>query len=137
MGLIIDSSVFIAHERGQADLDLDSRGSPDEPIAMSIVTVSELLHGVHRANTKSRRDKRQAFVDHLISNIPIVEFDLDSAYVYAKLWAELAKKGIGIAAHDLMIGAQACSLGFKVLTVNQKDFERIPGLEVQTILARP
>ena len=66
------------------------------PIAMSVITVSELLHGIHRANTKARRERRQAFVEHLISSIPIIEFDLDSARIYAKLWAELARKGIVI-----------------------------------------
>ena len=31
---------------------------------------------------------------------------------------------------DLLIGATALSLGFKVLTVNLRDFQRIPGLTV-------
>lgn len=47
MGTLIDTSVVVAAERGTLDLEAVVR-TADE-FAMSTVTVSELLHGVHRA----------------------------------------------------------------------------------------
>lgn len=49
MGALIDTSVFIAIERGQ--LALEAIAGRDEEMAISVVTASELLHGVERANT--------------------------------------------------------------------------------------
>lgn len=47
MGAVIDSSVLIAAERGKLDLPRVLADHGDEPIAISAITASELLHGVH------------------------------------------------------------------------------------------
>lgn len=47
MGAVIDSSVLIAAERGKLDLLRVLADHGDEPIAISAITASELLHGVH------------------------------------------------------------------------------------------
>lgn len=51
----------------------------------------------------------------------------------ARVWAQLAKKGTPIGAHDVWIGAQALALDFEVLTVNARDFKRIPDLTVRIV----
>ena len=51
--------------------------------------------------------------------------------IYAKVWASLAKKGITVGAHDLIIAATAISLDYTVITSNLRDFERIEGLRVE------
>jgi tRNA(fMet)-specific endonuclease VapC len=70
MGMIVDSNVFIEAERRHGAVDLDpwkNRG----PVLLSVVTVSELLVGVHRANTPERKTRRAAFVDAILTTIPI------------------------------------------------------------------
>ena len=47
-----------------------------------------------------------------------------------KLDGEQQSKGVVIPFRDLLIGATALSLGYAVLTVNLRDFRRIPGLSV-------
>jgi tRNA(fMet)-specific endonuclease VapC len=49
--MLIDTSVFIAAERGQLDLDTIITAHQGEPVALAAITASELLHGVHRART--------------------------------------------------------------------------------------
>lgn len=56
-----------------------------------------------------------------------------AARIYASLWACLAKRGLQIGAHDLIIGATAISLGFSVLTADFRDYRKIKGLTVETI----
>ena len=53
MVALVDSSILIAAERGQ--LDLDALGAKGEELefAISAVTASELLHGVHRATAQT------------------------------------------------------------------------------------
>lgn len=63
MGTLIDSSVLIAVERGHLNLEDLLAGRMDEDFAVSAVTASELLHGVHRANTPAQRSIREAFVE--------------------------------------------------------------------------
>lgn len=133
MGVILDTSILIAYERGSLDLDHFVKGREKEPFGISVITVSELLHGVHRADSEKRRLKREAFVQKVIDTIPVFPFDIPAARIYAEIWAYLLKKGIQVGAHDLMIASTAISLGFSVATHNLRDFKKIEGLTVQTL----
>lgn len=130
MGLLIDTSVFVAHERGELQLPSEFGGS-NESVLLSVITASELLHGVHRAGTPARSKQRSLFVEAILDRFPVVGIDIAVARVHARVWAQLAKKGTPIGAHDVWIGAQALALDFEVLTVNVRDFKRIPGLKVR------
>jgi tRNA(fMet)-specific endonuclease VapC len=66
MGVIFDTSVLVALERGSHGLGKLSAGRESEPFGISVVTVSELLHGVHRADSGKRRLTRGAFVEKFI-----------------------------------------------------------------------
>lgn len=131
MGLILDSSVLIDAEHRRIDLreHLDRCGS--DPVAVSAVTASELLHGVHRARTPSQRTTRHRFVEGVLTEIPIAAFGLDEARTHARLWAEMAARGGSIGAHDLLIAATALTLGFRLATSNVRDFSRVPDLTVE------
>ena len=87
-----------------------------------------MSHGVHRATPLARRIKREAFVERIIAEFTLYPFDVGAARIYAEIWAELAAKGMQVGAHDLLIAATAISLGHEVLTVNERDFARIKGL---------
>ena len=89
-----------------------------------------MLHGVHRATRKDHRAKREAFVERLLAYLPVLPFDLVTARIHARLWAELATKGISIGAHDLLISATALAVGAKVATRDLRSFPRIPGLSI-------
>lgn len=133
MGIILDTSILIAYERGNLDIDKLVKGNAEEPFGISAITVSELLHGVHRADSESRRLKREAFVQKVIDTFPVYHFDISAARIYADVWASLLKKGISIGAHDLMISATAISLGFSVATHNVRDFKKIKGLTLKVV----
>ena len=128
MGVILDTSVVIGLERGTVTLDAVTKGRESEPFGISVVTVAELLHGVHRAKPAARRIQREAFVEQIIAQFTSYPFDLAAARIYSRLWADLASKGTAVGAHDLLIAATAISIGYEVLTVNERDFRRIPGL---------
>lgn len=129
--MILDSSEIIALERNRGAVESLIQGREDEPFGISVVTVAELLHGVERADTESRKIKRQAFVEKVIEMIPVFPFDLGAARIYAKIWASLVQRGFTVGAHDLIIAATAISLDYKVLTANRRDFEKVPGLRLE------
>lgn len=131
MGVIFDTSVLVSIERGDRALEKLVAGREDEPFGISVVTVSELLHGVHRADSEKRRLKRSAFVERIIQIFPLYPFDLSAARMYAKVWANLAKKGITVGAHDLMIASTALALGFSVVTSDMRDYGKIKEVTVE------
>ena len=131
MGIIFDTSVLIDIERTAGNINKFVEGRENEPFGISAITVSELIHGVYRADSEKRRLKRQAYVEKIIEIFPIHPFDLGAARIYARVWAKLAKSGIGIGAHDLIIASTAISLGFSVITSDMRDYGKIQGLTIE------
>ncbi len=129
MGLIVDSSVFIESERKRRAVDL-SRWRDYGQVFLSVMTTSELLVGVHRANSPERRSRRSAFVDAILSSIPSIPIDGEIARIHARLFADLLVRGQMIGAHDLWIAASALANDHAVLTANVSEFSRISELEV-------
>ena len=103
---------------------------PDQEIVIAAITASELLAGAHLANTSKRRQAREQVVAAIVRSVTVVPFDLTVAHVHAKLWAELTSRGDMIGAHDLQIAATAMALGHSVITLDVREFRRVPGLTV-------
>jgi tRNA(fMet)-specific endonuclease VapC len=132
VGFLIDTSVFVAWERKQlAEADL-RRLAGDEPIALSVITASELLHGVHRADTAQRRGRRETFVEAILSALPVLPIDLEVSRRHAEVWADLRARGELIGAHDLLIAATALTHDLTIATGNEREFGRIEGLRAAT-----
>ena len=129
MGRVIDSTLLVAAERGRLDLQGLRRRHAGEPFVLAAITASELLEGVHRADTEARRIGREAFVENLLRALRVIPFDLTIAHVHARLRARMPRNR-QIGAHDLMIGATAVALGYAVLTRDRRSFPRIPDLRV-------
>ncbi len=127
MAVLIDTSVLVnAERRGQA---LD-RSIGEQERAISAITVSELLHGVHRATEARVRVRREAFVEHLLGSIEALPVTTPVARAHAGIWANLERGGKMIGAHDLWIAATAVTHGMSVATANAGEFQRVPGLAV-------
>jgi predicted nucleic acid-binding protein len=135
VGVILDTSVLIEAERREFEIDTFAQNREEETFGLSVITVAELLHGVHRADSTKRRLKRSAYVEKVIESFPVYAFafEISIARIYSELWSELSQKGIQIGAHDLIIGSTALSLGFSVATFNIRHFERIEGLNIEII----
>lgn len=140
MGLILDTSILIAAERRSLDLAALLEAEADTLVSLSSVTASELLHGVHRAVSPEQRNKRSAFVEDVLLTFPILSFDLASARCHAQIWASLEKEGRVIGYYDLIIAATALTYDHVIATLNEKEFARVPGLQllnVRPYLQRP
>ena len=135
-GLVLDSSVLVAAERAKLttpEVLRNIRASADigdTPIVISAMTVAELAHGIYRANTPERRQRRRQFVDELKAHIPVHPITETTAEIIARVGGEEAAKGINLPFIDLIIGACALELGYAIGTDNTRDFNRIPDLKV-------
>lgn len=131
MAVLIDACVLIEAERGRLDLGAHIAHRPDDGVFLSVITVSELLHGVHRASSPDRRARRAAFAEAVLSRLPVLDIDLPTARAHARLWADLAAAGTPVGPHDLWLAATCVARGLTLVTANLREFERVPGLEVE------
>jgi predicted nucleic acid-binding protein len=135
VGLILDSSVVIAAERqGQTAYEmLEAIGAQaaDPEIAVSVVTVLELAHGIARANSGARRAARQKFLDDLLIGMPVHPVTVPVALRAGQIDGQLQAAGTRVALADLLIRTTALVLGHAVATGNMRHFGLIPGLVVR------
>ena len=136
MGILIDASVLIDCERSRLDVRHHIEGMENEECLLSVITASEMLHGVHRAQEADVRARRAAFVEGLLAALPILPIDLPTARTHAQLWAELASRGAMIGPHDAWLAAACIAHGHTLATSNVRDFSRVPGLKLQ-VWSRP
>lgn len=132
MALLIDTDLLVDLERGDATSAVEHMLG-DEDRAISVITVSELLHGVHRAQG-AIRSRRRAFVEHVLAGIEAIPITDPIARVHADIWADLSSRGQPIAAHDLWIAATAVAHGLGVATRNARHFTPVEGLRVVAAL---
>ncbi len=134
MGLILDSTAAVAAEREGKNarqlLEGVALETGDDGIAISVVTVLELAHGISRADTPERRDQRQHFLDDLLTGVPIQPVTVSIALRAGRIDGESRAAGIRIPLSDLLIGASALELGYGVGTSNLRHFRLIPALDV-------
>jgi tRNA(fMet)-specific endonuclease VapC len=131
VGILIDATVLIDHERGRLDLAGWIAGREDETFFLSVITVSELLHGVHRADTGVRKARRSMFVEAVIDRLPVLPLGLPSARAHAEIHADVEASGRVVGAHDLWLAASALAHDLTLATANLREFRRISGLAVE------
>jgi tRNA(fMet)-specific endonuclease VapC len=134
MGLILDSSILVAAERGsdsvQAILKSVQAAQGETESGLSVVTIAELTHGIYRAKSESDRERRRAFTEELCRDMTVYPVTVEIAQLAGRIEGEQAARGVRIAFEDLLIGTTALHLGFGVLTLNVSHFQLIPGLSV-------
>jgi predicted nucleic acid-binding protein len=134
MGLVLDSGVLIAAEREAKPvsdllLELEQRHGETE-VVISSITVIELEHGLHRANTPALARQRRAYLDTIFLAIPVEAFSKEMGQLAAKIDADAKRTGLVIPFEDLLIGVTALHIGYGVGTRNLRHFRVIPNLNV-------
>jgi tRNA(fMet)-specific endonuclease VapC len=135
--LVVDTSILVATERGGLPLDTLHQIRPGARPAVSAITVSELLHGYHRARSEPRRLSREQFIAALLSELEVLPFDLAVAREHARIWASLAERGEIIGPYDLIIAATAVAYQSPLATLNFREFQKIEALEVLPLSPSP
>ena len=99
-----------------------------ENVCISTVTYAELVHGVEKS---AAVDKNRLALSMLLANIDILDFDVDAAVCYGKIRADLERRGTPIGPLDMMIAGHAQSLGYTLVTKNEKEFSRVSNLKIE------
>ena len=134
LGVMLDSSVVIEAERQHLNVAqflkqiIEKIGEMEA--ALCSITVAELAHGIYRADTPERRERRRAFLDELKAAVPVYPITDGTAELVGKISAESAASGVTVPFDDLLIGACALERGYAVATRNLRHFQEIRGLNL-------
>jgi predicted nucleic acid-binding protein len=121
--------VILGGEKGLFNLQnwLESRA--DDQFEVAAITIAELWHGVERASA-AHRSSRQAYLESLITVLPIIRYTEHTAYVHARLWAGLETSGKNIGPYGPIVAATALQRGSTLATFKQTPLLRVKGLQL-------
>jgi tRNA(fMet)-specific endonuclease VapC len=118
--------IYIINERPKHVLDRFKRLALMD-IGVSSISAAELAFGV----AKSRSNRNRAALEAFLLPLEVSPFDLSVAFAYGDLRAELERRGEPIGPLDLQIAAHALSLNTILVTNNEREFRKVPGLTVE------
>ena len=97
-------------------------------IGISSITLSELEYGVEKSQKK---EQNRLALFQFLTPLEIKVYDEAAAYAYGKIRSKLEKIGKPIGSLDFLIAAHALSLKSILITNNDKEFKRVPGLKIE------
>ena len=100
-------------------------------IGISAITVSELWYGVAKSLNQASKAANSKALRQFLLPLNVVNFDDRAAEAYGEIRAALEQAGEPIGGMDLLIAAQAVSLGIPLVTNNEREFTRAPDLIVE------
>ena len=97
MGLILDSSVVISAER-RGDtvehlIEKIVKATGDQEAALSAIGLTELIHGIYRAQTPEIRQRREVFITELLADLTVYPYTKETALLAGKLDGEQQSRG--------------------------------------------
>ena len=119
--------IYIRQKRPDQVLRRFQKLRPGEAV-LSVITYGELLYGA--AKSAQRREALERLRE-LIHLLPALSLPETAAEAYGRIRAELESKGQMIGNNDLWIAAHAVAAGLTLVTNNEKEFRRVPGLKIQ------
>ena len=122
---MLDTNIVIYTMRNRPERVRDAFKKHDGRMCISSVTLGELVYGAEKS---ADAEQNLANIESMISLIEVKPFDSQAATHFGQIRASLAKIGKPIGPYDTMIAGHARALGLVLVTNNEHEFERVPGL---------
>ncbi|MDX2212967.1 MAG: type II toxin-antitoxin system VapC family toxin [Oculatellaceae cyanobacterium bins.114] len=129
MQYLLDTCVISDFIKGEPGTLARLKQTPPADIAVSVVTVMELRYGL--ALNPQRAQKIEPTIASLLSSITILRFSGLEAEQAAQIRVILKAQGQPIGAYDVLIAATALQHQLVMVTANQREFDRVPGLQTE------
>ena len=128
MRLLLDTDTCIyALKRREAVLQRLLATSRSD-VAICVITEAELRTGAAKSSSPT---KTLRLVENFLRPLSILEFTSEDAIAYAQLRARLERAGKPIGPLDMLIAAQAISRRSTLVSNNEREFGRVPGLRIE------
>ncbi|MBQ6986928.1 MAG: type II toxin-antitoxin system VapC family toxin [Oscillibacter sp.] len=129
MSYMLDTNICIyAIKKRPPEVLRRLKDNMEHGLFVSAITLGELRHGVE--NSASPAKNGRALLQFL-TILEVLPFDAAAAMEYGKVRAFLQKQGTPIGPLDTLIAAHAKAEGMTLVTNNVREFERVPGLQIE------
>ncbi|WP_245502022.1 PIN domain-containing protein, partial [Mesorhizobium sp. M2A.F.Ca.ET.039.01.1.1] len=128
---LLDTNILIAAMKGRPEVRKRLEAQQISAIRLSAIVMGELEFGAEKS---AYGDRNRARLATLTQRLPLVGIDQDTIRHYAKIRAFLERHGTLIGANDTWIAAQALAINAVLVTDNEREFSRVPGLVVENWL---
>lgn len=128
MALLLDTNIisYLARDpKGSVARRVATHAPAD--LLTSVIVVGEIAYGFQRQPSP----KLESQVGEVLRGIQIIDIDQATATIYGSIRAELQRLGTPIGANDLWIAAHALALSASLVTANEREFTRVPGLRIE------
>ncbi len=126
---LFDTNILIDISRHKLDSAYEMLMKSDSSLfKVPAIVQAELLVGAEKSN---QPEEERFKVESLLLPFEIVPFDEKCAVQYAKVRANLERRGLSIGANDYMIAATALAHSAVLVTNNVDEFKRVPGLSIE------
>ena len=122
---LLDTNIctYVIKQRPRPLLDTFNRRAGQ--MAISAITLSELLHGVEKS---AAPEQNLAVVENFCSRLDVLPYGPKASLHYGQIRADLERQGLPIGINDLHIAAHARSEGLTLVSNNLREFQRVDGL---------
>lgn len=126
---LLDTDTFVYIRRGRPEKARARFGrlQPGESV-LSVITFGELIYGLEKGAAGPEPWRVLEELTQLIQVLPLAP---ETSKIYGAIRAELSAKGQSIGANDLWIAAHAKSMDLTLVTNNEREFRRVPGLKIE------
>lgn len=125
---LLDTSIVIYVLKRRPPDVLPIFNSHANRMAISSITLAELLHGAEKS---SRVSANLATIEDFCSRLEVLAYGAKAAQHYGAIRASLERQDQSIGVNDLHIAGHARSEGLVLVTNNVSEFSRVPALEVE------
>jgi tRNA(fMet)-specific endonuclease VapC len=125
---MLDTNICIYTIKNQPSQVRDAFIRHQDQLCVSTVTAMELIYGAEKSGAP---EKNLGIIEAFLARLAVMDYDLHAVEHTGQLRAELRQQGTPIGPYDQMIAGHARSLGFIVVTNNEREFERVPGLRIE------
>ena len=129
MKYMLDTNICIYVMKNRPERVLERfRKELDRGICISSITLAELEYGMKHSSNPVKNE--QSLLKFLLP-LSILPFGQAAASAYGEIRAYLQRKGTPIGPLDMLIAAHARAENMILVTNNVREFERVPGLELE------
>ncbi|TVQ65470.1 MAG: type II toxin-antitoxin system VapC family toxin [Spirulina sp. DLM2.Bin59] len=129
MRYLLDTCVVSDFIKGEPRTTAKLKKTAPADIAISSITVMELRYGL--VINPQRAQKIEPTISSFLSSVITLPFNTAEAEQAAQIRAALKSQGQPIGAYDALIAATALQHNLIMITANQREFERVPGLQIE------
>lgn len=129
MRYLLDTCVISDFIKGEPGTQTQLKKTPPTDIAVSVITLMELRYGLQL--NSQRAQKIEPIITSFLNSVTLLPFGISEAEKAAEIRTILKSQGQPIGAYDVLIAATAVQHHLIMVTANQREFDRVPGLQTE------